>query len=107
MREARLHQVLNEWQVSESLPPRFREQVWHRIARAESPKAEGLWKQLLERVAGAFLRPSLAVSYVAVLLLAGLLAGYWHARLDNAQVTEQLGARYIQMMAPYQVAAVK
>ena len=48
------------------------------------------------------MRPSLAISYVTVLLLGGLLAGYWHAQVDNARATQELGARYVQMMAPYQ-----
>jgi hypothetical protein len=43
----------------------------------------------------------LAASYVTVLLLTGLAAGYWQARVDNARTSEQLGARYVQMMDPY------
>jgi predicted lysophospholipase L1 biosynthesis ABC-type transport system permease subunit len=107
IRDERLHQVLEEWQVHQSLPPRFGEQVWRRIARAEVRQPESLWNQVLERVAGAFLRPSLAVGYVAALVLAGLLAGSWHARQNNAQVTEELGARYLQMMDPYHLLAAK
>jgi hypothetical protein len=48
-------------------------------------------------------RPSLAVGYVTVLLAVGLTAGYWRARVDNAQTADQLGARYVQMMDPYRM----
>jgi hypothetical protein len=38
-----------------------------------------------------------------MLLAVGLAAGYWQARLDNAQTAYQLGARYVQMMDPYRM----
>jgi hypothetical protein len=43
------------------------------------------------------------VTYVSTLLLAGLLAGYWHARHDNTQASEELSARYVRLMDPYQM----
>ncbi len=97
-----LHQTLGEWRVEEPLPPRFREQVWQRIAREEAQAPQTLWAQLAGRIGAAMMRPSLAISYVAILLAAGLLAGYWQARLDNQRVSQELGARYVEMIAPYQ-----
>src|SRR5512140_383756 len=97
-----LRQALGEWQVREALPPRFGERVWQRIARLETEAPGTLWAQLLDRIGAAMVRPSLAVSYVTVLLLVGLMAGYWQARVDNARVSRELGARYVQMMTPYQ-----
>jgi hypothetical protein len=97
-----LDKVLREWQVGETLPPRFREQVWQRIAREEAEAPGSLWTLVLRKMAGALLRPSLAVSCVAVLVLGGLLAGYWHARVDNARTAESLGARYVQLVDAYQ-----
>ena len=47
-------------------------------------------------------RPALAASYVAVLLMAGVVAGYWQARTTNAQVDDHLSSRYVQMVDPYQ-----
>jgi hypothetical protein len=47
-------------------------------------------------------RPSMAVGYVALLLFTGLLAGYWQARAEQSHTLEDLGARYVQMMDPYQ-----
>ena len=48
-------------------------------------------------------RPRLAVGYVAVLLAAGLLAGFWQAQLAKTRMAETLSARYVQMLDPYQM----
>ena len=97
-----LDTLLREWRVSDTLPPRFQEQVWQRIAREEAEAPGSVWALLLGRLGGALRRPSLAVSYVAVLVVSGLLAGYWQARSDNARTAEALGARYVQMVDAYQ-----
>src|SRR5512137_2042846 len=97
-----LQQALGQWQVREALPPRFRDRVWQRIAREEAQAPGALWARLLGRIGTAMMRPPLAISYVTLLLLLGLLAGYWQARVDNARASSELGARYVQMMAPYQ-----
>jgi hypothetical protein len=97
-----LRKVLREWEVKEPLPPRFREHVWQRIARREASPSESPWVLIANWVGGLFARPSLAVSYVTVLLAAGMLAGYLHARADTTRMSEELGARYVQMLDPYQ-----
>ena|SRR2546430_2613967 len=97
-----LRSALREWKLTDPLPPRFHEQVWQRIARAEAQAVPGLWRQFSNWLANAMARPSLAVSYVTILLLTGLLAGYWHGRADSARATESLGTRYVQMIDPYQ-----
>ena len=97
-----LSKILRHWQVKEPLPPRFREQVWQRITRTEAQAPKAPWIQLANWIAGLMARPSLAVSYVTVLLLAGLFAGYLHARADTARVSVELGSRYVQMLDPYQ-----
>src|SRR5216684_2004155 len=96
-----LHGVLREWELNEPLPPRFREQVWRRIARAEGQAPAQVWTQVAQRIARAFGRPSLAVSYVTVLLVAGLLAGYLQGREVNNRAQHELSTRYVQMMSPY------
>ncbi len=95
-----LNRVLWEWKVETSLPPRFHEQVWRRIEHGEERESMGalLWR----RVSSAFARPRLAVSYVTVLLAAGLAAGYWQARVTHARTEVSMGTRYVQMMDPYQ-----
>jgi hypothetical protein len=95
-----LNRALREWKVEAALPPRFREEVWRRIEHREVP--EPAWLAFLRRLSAAFARPSLAVSYVTVLLLAGLLVGYWQVRVARAHLGETMGARYVQMIDPYQ-----
>jgi hypothetical protein len=97
-----LRQVLREWKVESSLPPRFQEQVWRRIEQTESQVQMPAWVLLWQRLNAALARPSLAVSYVTVLLLAGLLAGYWQARATRAQADEQMSARYVQLVSSFQ-----
>jgi hypothetical protein len=97
-----LTKMLREWQINEPLPPRFREQVWQRIARKEAEVPEALWTILANSIAGLMLRRSLALSYITVLLLVGLFAGYMQARADSARLSDELGTRYVQMLDPYQ-----
>lgn len=101
--DGRLRTILGAWEVKQPLPPRFPERVWQRIAREEAHEPASPWSEWLAWVTQAMARPQLAVAYVTVLLVSGLAAGYWHARVDNAQAAEQLGARYVQMMDPYRM----
>ena len=101
---SRLREVLSAWQVKASPPPRFAERVWQRIERREAQPAVGAWAQWLRQLAAALARPRLAVSYVATLLAVGLLAGFWQAHLTKARAAENLSARYVQMLDPYQMA---
>ena len=101
-----LHRALREWEIKEPLPPRFGERVWQRIARQEVQAPTGFWTQLSNWVARAMARPALAVSYVTLLLVAGLAAGYWHAQSEKTRTLESLSARYVQMIDPYQAHAM-
>src|SRR5262245_411029 len=101
-----LHRTLREWEIKEPLPPRFGERVWQRIAREEAQAPASVWTRLPSWLAQALARPTLAVSYVTALLVAGLLAGYWHGQSEKARTYESLGARYVQMMNPYQTHAM-
>jgi hypothetical protein len=98
--DASLRRVLRQWPVSTPLPPRFQDAVWRRIELNE-PRAQGL-TFLLSRLLTGFAKPSLAVSYLVVLLLAGILAGYWQARVSNTHAEQLLSARYVQAVDPYQ-----
>ena len=98
--EEALNQTLQSWKVQAPLPPRFQEEVWRRIEHNEA--REPGWRLLFQRISTKLVRPSLAVSYVAILLVAGFLAGYWQVRVTRAHVDEAMGARYVQMVDPYQ-----
>ena len=98
--DERLRRTLHEWQVNTELPPRFQDEVWRRIEnrRAQLPS----WLVFFRRLGLAVTQPPVAVSYVAILLIAGMLAGYWQARAASAHAEEMLSARYVQLVDPYQ-----
>lgn len=95
--------LLGAWKVNTPLPPRFDEQVWKRIDRTGSSASAGLWIVFVAALGRAFARPSQAVAYAAILLMAGSLGGYWQARAGNERTAEDLRVRYVQMMDPYQM----
>ena len=97
-----LSQTLHEWRVDAPLPPRFRERVWQRIERNELKPAGTLWDLLRGWLESKVMRPAVAFSYVAVLLLVGLTAGYWQGRVDTSKAESGWQARYIQSIDPYQ-----
>ena len=101
-----LHGVLREWRVTEPLPPRFQEGVWRRTQRAESSATPAatttLWSVCESWLVAALPRPAVAGAYLSVLLVAGMTAGYWQARQSTARLDNELGARYVQAVDPYQ-----
>lgn len=102
--DAPLRDALREWAVTEPLPPRFQEQVWQRIERAEAKASLPVlaWGQLQEWIATMLPRPALALAYVTVLLVVGVTLGWNQARVETTRVTSELGARYAQAVDPYQ-----
>ena len=96
-----LQEALAKWKVAAPLPPRFQDNVWRRIERAEAARAESFGQLCQAWVERLFGRPAFALSYVAVLLFFGLTAGYWHGRVDRRQVNTQLAERYVQTVSPY------
>ena len=102
--DAPLDALLQEWKPQPSLPPRFQEQVWRRIERAEiAPAPTATLAQVFAAlVASKLPRPALAMAYLAVLLVIGAGAGWGQARQETARVRTELGARYAQAVDPYQ-----
>lgn len=100
--DERLRAVLHEWKVDVSLPPRFQEQVWRRISRTEAQVGPSLRQIFARWVETTFSRPALAVSYVTVLLFAGLTTGYVRAQDKSAQAQSQWRTLYVQSVDPYQ-----
>lgn len=97
-----LNRLLNEWRLDASLPPRFKESVRRRIARAEAHPRHGVWQTLAGWVESTLSRPALATSYVAVLLFAGLATGYRQAQDKSAQAASQWRTAYVRSVDPYQ-----
>ena len=104
--DASLREVLKEWKAQPPLPPRFQEQVWRRIERAETapPLATSvsLAEVFAKWIATLLPRTALATAYVTVLLAIGASAGWSQARHETARVTSGLSARYVQAVDPYQ-----
>ena len=103
-----LNEVLGQWTVDTPLPPRFQEQVWRRIAKAETKMqpAISFWVSLLHFVEANLLRPKIAYSYAAVLLLVGVAGGAWAAQRESGRLDSALRSRYVQSIDPYQKVAL-
>jgi len=99
--DERLRKVLREWVVDTPLPPRFQDQVWKRIARAEAPSESSFWSKLARLVEVVLPRPRIAFSYVAALLVLGVTAGSVTAQIKSSQLDATLRARYVQAVDPY------
>lgn len=102
--DAPLDALLLEWKVKPSLPPRFNEQVWRRIERAETAPAPSvsLATVFANWIATMLPRPALATAYVTVLVVIGASVGWSQARQETARVSSDLSARYAQAVDPYQ-----
>jgi hypothetical protein len=103
---APLRALLKEWKPEASLPPRFQEQVWRRIERAESVPAPSvsLATVFANWISNILPKPALATAYVTVLLVVGASVGWSQARQETARVNGELRARYAQAVDPYQAA---
>lgn len=98
-----LHNLLKEWKVESSLPPRFQDRVWRRIETEEAQpvRAFAPWAAIRKWIVDYLPRPSLAVAYVAVLLAAGAGVGWSRAQHETQRVNTQLSQQYIQALDPF------
>ena len=109
-----LHRLLQEWQPTDPLPPRFQESVWSRVEQARlrpEPASVAEVARLLVRALSGWIqtqlpRPALAVAYVAALLAVGGGLGWNQARQESARVREHLSHRYAHSVDPYLAHAV-
>jgi hypothetical protein len=96
-RDPQLIEALRSWQVNEPLPPHFHERVWKRIDTTEAAASRGS----LSWLSALLLKPAFATAVAALLLVAGLTAGYLRSDRDTARWEEQLAHRYVTAMNPY------
>lgn len=94
--EERLTGALQQWTVEQPLPPRFAQQVWHKIALLEQ-KPQPWWTGLLQ----ALLTPKVAYAYVTILVGIGIAAGSWTAHVASDRADDQLSQRYVRAIDPY------
>jgi hypothetical protein len=97
-----LRNLLHSWVVDTPLPPRFQEQVWRRIERAELRPQSPFWAAVFHLVEVALPRPKVAFVYVSLLLALGVGAGTWAAQVKTNRTEAELGYRYVQSIDPYQ-----
>jgi hypothetical protein len=95
--DAKLAALLRESRAAPSLPPRFQENVWRRIERANATERPAVGATWLDSLAVWILRPRLAFAFATVLLLTGLSLG-WSQGQKLAQDDAQ--ARYVAAVAP-------
>ncbi len=106
--DAQLNEAMRQWTVETPLPPRFAEQVWRRIAQAEvktQPRIT-VFSWLRRLVETSLPRPQFAYSYVAILLLLGIVSGAWAAQRQTTRLDAAMGSRYVQAVDPYQKSAL-
>ena len=97
-----LNKVLKQWPVNAPLPPRFQEQVWNRIARVEArPGTVTIWNLVRSLIETNLPRPKFAYSYVAILVLLGVVSGARAAQREAGRLNADLGSRYVQSIDPY------
>ena len=92
--DVKISGLLRAARATPSLPPRFQENVWHRIEAAASPAHSESW---LDALAVLILRPRLAFATAAVLLVAGGLLG---AQEGSQTARHDAQARYVAYVAP-------
>jgi hypothetical protein len=100
-----LRKVLRQWTVDAPLPPRFQEQVWQRIARAEARPEPAPWYDLWRLIDVVLPRPKIAFAYLSLLLTLGLAAGSLSAQIKTSRMDSELSARYVQSIDPYRADA--
>lgn len=99
--DKRLSELLQEWQVDEPLPPHFRERVWRRIEQPRTETLPSIWADLRRWIETVLPRPALALSYVAVLLVAGAGVGWTEAQQETKRTDTVLRMRYVESVDPY------
>jgi len=99
-----LRGTLQEWKLTTPLPPRFQEQVWKRIEHDEATTVSpGLvWASVADWIATMLPRPALAIACMTVLLAVGATVGWTQARQETVRAGDELSARYVRVVDPYQ-----
>src|SRR5689334_8595567 len=92
-----LRALLREAMPGPALPPRFAESVWHRIERAEAIESPSVLSWL-DRLAGVWLQPRLALATVAVVMIAGALLGFVMA---GDQARDAARSSYVAFVSPF------
>jgi hypothetical protein len=98
-----LNKALAQWEAKTPLPPRFQEQVWKRIERAEATYSFSFATVLVRLLEVVLPRPKVALAYVSCILAVGVAAGALAAQVRSSRMESDLGTRYVQRLDPYRV----
>jgi hypothetical protein len=96
--DATLSVLLKEAHPNPSLPPRFQEGVWARLARLEAGSTARKEAGWFEQLIAGLLRPA----YASVGMASVMFLGAWLGVRDGAQSANQLEqARYVAAVSPF------
>lgn len=99
--EGRLDSALRAWKVEAPLPASFEARVWDRIERGEATRQSASPAGPFQTFLGFLARPAFASVCLVILLAGGAVAGAATARVASRRIDAQLGARYVQSLAPF------
>jgi hypothetical protein len=93
-----LDPLLERWRMAAPEQERsVRQDVWRRIADAESAPPESSW---LERLEAAFARPAFAAAFVCACLLGGLFLAEYRLSRMHEQHSALLQENYLRLVMP-------
>jgi len=98
----KLRLLLKQWKSGAALPPRFEEEVWLRIERAEAQRPVSPVALIWVWITAKLTRPGFAVGYVALFLFLGISAGSLRGRAELKQISALLRQQYFQMLEPFE-----
>lgn len=97
-----LSEVLQSWQPTPNLPPRFHQEVWRRIEqKRREAQASNPWQILSRRLLLILARPRFALGYLLVLLALGSGAGWVQGHASTEAFDRSLQGRYIASIDPF------
>ncbi len=97
--DANLRVLLQQAHPATALPPRFQEDVWRRLDRAQPPRAATAPRPWLEWIFPGVRHPAYAAVGAGLLMLAGTVWGT-EAGTDQLRRAEQV--RYLAAVSPFQ-----
>lgn len=99
-----LDDLLKSWKVEATLPARFQDQVWRRIAQSEErsalPSISTWFLGLTAHLASVLRRPIGTAVYLSTLLVVGSLAGIWRSGREVDQTQIEWRTAYLEAVVP-------
>jgi hypothetical protein len=97
-----LNKVLKEWRVEASLPLRFREGVWRRIAVSQEAHGtrNSFWLSLLLRWESFVRKPVGVAACLTFFTAVGIGFGLWHTQTFTARTESAWQHAYFQSVSP-------